>query len=115
VTDAVSFLTQLLPYTDGKDPSWPDEALDRPALPAVLKTLTGMVSSHLPTQQVPLDHGLIPLLVALEHATSRNSIGGLAVALLEHAMAGPSVCAESIQGLRELRQQDKRARAATRR
>jgi E3 ubiquitin-protein ligase UBR4 len=49
VTDAVSFLTQLLPYTEGEDPSWPDEALDCPASPAVLKTFNGMVSSHQPT------------------------------------------------------------------
>jgi E3 ubiquitin-protein ligase UBR4 len=112
VADAVSLLGQLFPYTEGQPYSWSAESLDCPALPAVLKTLTGMISSHLPTQQVLLDRNLIPMLLELETQVSQNSIGEFTSNLLEHAAAEPSVCAATIAALKRQRGDAARVQSA---
>jgi E3 ubiquitin-protein ligase UBR4 len=83
-------------------------------LPAVLKTLAGMVSSHAATQQLLLDNNLIPMLLELDTITSSHSIGQLAASVIGCASSGESICADVILEHRERRatlEQERAARA----
>jgi E3 ubiquitin-protein ligase UBR4 len=111
VRDALSFLVSLFPIVDEK-PTFPKTSLAFISLPALLKTVTGMVIGYSHTQQLLLDAGILPTLLDLERQISENSIGELATDLLDHALVSPSVCASAITALRDQRRTAERALAA---
>jgi hypothetical protein len=111
VHDALSLLTRLFPLTDGK-PTFPKPSLAFMALPALLKTLNGMVAGYSQTQQLLLDAGILPTLLELERQISENSIGELATDLLDRALRAPSVCAAAVTALRDERRAAEQALAA---
>ncbi|OHT12592.1 hypothetical protein TRFO_03612 [Tritrichomonas foetus] len=112
VTDAVKFLQELFPASENRTSKTWQENVENKSLPALLKTLAGMVSSHSKTQQMFLDKNLIPLLLELETMTSTASIGELASMVIEHASTEPSICAQTIKETIEARSKLAKEKAA---
>lgn len=104
VDDAIRLILENFPLVDGqKDEKKWSESVDIPALPALIKTLTGMVCGHKATQELILQHNMIPLLLDMEQVVSQNRIGELVSTFLSKAVEEPSLCAKPITEQREAR------------
>ena len=113
LSDAISYLFKLFPLNENHNSEKWQSSVEVPCLPMLLKTLTGMVLCHKPTQELFIkdDSSLIRLLLQLENATSSSSIGEYAKQTLNNAIIEPSKCIESIQKIKEHQIQDSKQRA----
>jgi len=111
--DAISFLVELFPINENhKSESWKVGAEEK-CLPMLLKTLSGMVLCHQPTQKLFIDDNnkLIVLLLELENISSDASIGEYASHVIENAIKVPSICIESVNKIKESKQMEAKEKA----
>lgn len=103
VNDACSFLIKLFPLDQGRSSQQWQDALEIPCLPALLKTLGGMVDGFQQTQELFIsnDAYIIKLLLELETVSSANSIGEYATVVLSHADKEGSLCHECVQSIKQ--------------
>lgn len=111
IKDAVECLLKLFPKGLTRHSEEWVQGIDAPFLPALLKSLAGMVATHAPTSAYFLEKGIISLLVELETVTSQRSIGELASLVLESAQIIQSDCAVAIEKERNDRMAQHKERA----
>lgn len=111
LTDAISYLQKLFPISEGRKSQTWEENVDIETLPALLKTLAGMVCTHAPTQQLFLDQALFQLLLELSLMVSNNSIGELASSVIAQATIEPSICLAAINAIKENKNRANKAMA----
>ncbi|CAM9322904.1 unnamed protein product, partial [Lampetra planeri] len=113
VQRALAYTARHIPSAKNLDAEVWKKFLGRPALPFVVRLLTGLAQQHTPTQAL-IGAESIPLLHTLEQVSSEEGIGTLAENLLEALRQHPGVRKKIEAARKETRAQKKRLAMAMR-
>ena len=111
LNDGIDYLFELFPMSESRNSKKWIEGTENIVLPALLKIIAGIISTHPQSQKLFMDKGAIQLIIQLETITSKASIGELATLIHERAMIEPSIISKEFTKIQEQQIQEAKAKA----